>query len=304
MLTKEHNPNRKIGFHVKNLDELKRFAKMPGVNLAELKPWFWTKDNKPLYTFEKGVFKPNKEILKQVRDISQEHDIQIQIHPPYESSLNPELEEGLCQAVEEHWQPLLDRFKMFGDIQAEYGIINVTTIHPPNYMINGQTICDEETALIKGNAFYAKLDKLLLDLEKQGCDYKIGVENMSDPNHLSGALIGHAAVGYNIIHLKRLLRGTEKLGLTVDAGHRLLSKEMSVSQMFALRPIENLHFHSNPGKTDEHTMATEENLKYFNIYIDAIRAYRIPVVCEVANLDQQADHVLIGYVQYVRDWLH
>ena len=232
-MTKDHI--RRVGLNARSLDDFFRYAKLDGINLIEINPGAFDKNGSDMiWTYNKGIWKINRDVAKRIQDTAGEHDIQVQLHIPYEETNDPTKEKGLCQAVKGHHQALLDRYKMLNDLLSEYSIGMVITTHPPSYLLKNGPVCSLAQALESGRQFYFALDEMI---KEQGFGFKVGIENVSDPkNH-------HAEAGYDIAHLRDLLGNTEEIGLTVDAGHRLLAKNMSVSRMFALAPIVNLHFH-------------------------------------------------------------
>jgi hypothetical protein len=292
---------RRVGFHAKYLDEFLRLAPLEGVNLVELKPGHFRRHGVELYTYNDGVWAINRDVAAKIRDVAGEHDIQVQLHLPYEDAIDATKEEGLCQAIKANHPVILDRYKVLSDLHDEFDIGRVITTHPPAYLIRGEQVADMVTASEHGRQLYFELDTLI---KERGMQFRLGIENVPDPK------IGNACLGYEMRQLKDLVGYTEEIGFTVDAGHRLLSENMSVTQMFALRPVVNIHFHSNPGvpsemgwDDDAHQMATTANLRTFHKYVQSIRANKIPVICEVAHLDQIDNGMLVGYVANLRQRL-
>lgn len=289
---------RRIGFHIKRLDELFRIGTIEGVNLVELKPDKMRENGNELYSFNDKIFNINKDLAKQISAFCEDKDIQMQIHLPYENSVNPNKETGLCYGIKEHHPLLLDRFKMLAELYHEFKIGKVMTIHPPQLISKGRKLCDYHDGLEHGREFLYALDK---ERKLNDWDFKVGLENMAGPKKDSQTL------GYNIAHLKQLLGETETIGLTVDSGHRLLSKDMSVAQMFSFAQVVSLHFHTNHGilhskghNDDEHEFATYGNLIHFNTYIRGIRRRNIPITCEIKNLESVTSRDIQNYVAHLR----
>jgi hypothetical protein len=288
---------RRIGFHVKSLNDLKKALRIQGINLVELKPDKLRKNGADLYAFDGKKFRINEKVAKKIRDFCQERDIQIQLHLPYEKKVDPNVEEGLCYGIKKHHLRLIDRFKMVNDLYTQYGIGKIVVMHPPQLVSNGELLCTYNEGLEYGREFLFELDNLR---KSKGLDFKVGVENMIAPKQ------GYVSLGYNPPQLKHLLGNTETIGLTVDSGHRLLSEEMSVLEMFGIAPIVSLHFHSNPGlfltegyKDDAHQLADNRNLLHFSNYLRSIRRFKIPVTCEV-DIKNISDEKLNQYISLLR----
>ncbi len=288
--------NRRIGFHVKNIADLEKAGRIPGVNLVEIKPDKFRKAGTELYSFDGRRFRINHDLAKRVMDFCAERDMQMQLHLPYERKNDPKVEEGLCYGVREHHTKLIDRFKLVNDLNRRYSIGRIVVMHPPQLVSNGKTLCTYNCGLEYGREFLFRLDELR---KSEEFDFKVGVENMIAPKK------GNIALGYNPSQLKHLLGNTETIGLTVDSGHRLLSDEMSVSEMFGIAPVVSLHFHSNPGvfasegyKDDAHDFADYRNLEHFNNYLRSIRRNNLPVTCEV-SIEDVSDNKLKDYINYL-----
>lgn len=293
------NLERRIGFHVKSLDEVRRIANLKGANLMEIKPSFFKdRDCPELYTYENGIFKINHDTAKEIKDVAEENNMQVNLHLPYARKVDINEEDGLCQALKEHQSRILQRYEMLSDLYNNYKIGEIVTVHPPTYMKDGKLVAEMRDAKEHGRELYFALDELI---REKGFKYKIGIENMPDPKRDS------ADLGYEVKHLKHLLGETENIGLTVDTGHRLLADKMSIAKLFALAPVVNMHFHSNPGifshenyDDDEHKLATVDNLKNFDRYLTSIRRNKIPVVCEVSHLERIDNKELEDYVEDLR----
>ena len=289
---------RRIGFHIKSMEELDRIGNIEGVNLVELKPQGMARNGDRLYSFDGTNFKINKELAKQVRDFCGEKNIQVQLHLPYENSTDPSEERGLCYGIKEHHSLLLDRFKMVAELYGKYRIGKVTVMHPPQLISRGIKLCSYHNGLEHGREFLYALDR---ERKSGGWQFDIGLENMAGPKEDSHAL------GYDISQLKHLLGVTETIGLTVDSGHRLLSEDMSVSRMFSLANVVSLHFHTNHGvlhseghKDDEHDFANYRTLEHFNSYVRGIRRRNLPVTCEIRNLADIPSKNIQDYVAHLR----
>lgn len=289
--------NRRIGFHVKSISDLEKAGRIDGVNLVEIKSDKLKKNGAELYSFDGKKFRVNERVAEKIRHFCEERDIQIQLHLPYEKRVDPKVEEGLCYGIKKHHPKLMDRFKMINDLYTQFGIGKIVVMHPPQLISNGETLCTYNEGLEYGREFLFELDNLR---KSRGLDFKVGVENMIAPKE------ENICLGYNPAQLKHLLGNTETIGLTVDSGHRLLSEEMSVSEMFGIAPIVSLHFHSNPGiflsegyKNDAHQFASYKNLLHFSNYLRGIRRFKIPVTCEV-DIKELPDEKLKQYIKQLR----
>lgn len=293
------NLTRKVGFHIKSMNELERIASIPNVNLVELKPDKMEKNGASPYIYKNRQFSINESVAKEIQDICQENNVSVQIHLPYESQVDLEKENGLCYGIKEHHSILLDRFEMINELYKNFGIGEVVVLHPPQIRARNERICSKFDGLEHGREFLYLLDKNRIEKD---WNYKVGLENMVPPKKDAITL------GYTVGQLKLLIGNSQTIGLTVDSGHRLLNDQFSVSEMFSLGvPIVSMHFHRNPGvfsetgfSDDAHQFANSKNLKHFNAYIRSIRRNKIPLICEVRNLSDYSSQHLEDYVGYLR----
>ena len=140
-----------------------------------------------------------------------------------------------------------------------------------------------------------------MEMREHGWEFKVGVENMIAPKGDSMNL------GYSVSQMKHLLGNTKNIGINVDSGHRLLSDEMSVAELFGIAPIVSLHFHTNPGifheegyDDDAHKFATAKTLEHFNSYIRSARRFETPIVCEISSLSNVPDKQIQSYVGWLQ----
>ena len=80
--------------------------------------------------------------------------------------------------------------------------------------------------------------------------------------------------------------------MVLDPTKRISSAADSVSETGVFSP--------NDYNDDKHELATIENLRHFNAYIRSIRAWKIPVVCEIADLSTTPDETLTKYINDLR----
>ncbi len=289
---------RRIGFHVKSMNELKRIGKIPGVNLVELKPDKMRKNGDEMYSYERGAFRIGRGIVREIGEFCKAEGLQVQIHTPFEKKIDASVEEGLCMGIKAHHPALLERVKLYADLFTQFGIGSVVVMHPPQLYSKDAQICTFQDGLEYGREFLYMVDAWK---KQQRMEFKVGVENMVPPKKAG------ATLGYTIKQLKQLLGNTETIGLTVDTGHRLLAKEMSVAQMFSIAPVVSMHLHSNPGvfmesnyDDDMHQFADSANLEHFLAYIRSIRRHQIPVTCEIDKLSDVPDNMIRDYVAHLR----
>ncbi len=127
----------------------------------------------------------------------------------------------------------------------------------------------------------------------------MAVENQADPKE------GSVALGYEVTHFREMLRKTQAIGLCIDLGHRLLSKHLRLRDLVQLAvPIENIHFHRNPGKwisgghgDDIHGLAFPDNVGGYYRLLETVRRWRIPLVLEISHLERYSDQVLEDYTK-------
>ncbi len=292
---------RYVGFHARSMDEFERLANLSEVNLIEIKPDKFRKYGDQLYTYEKNKFRVNEDLASRIQQIAIETDIRVQLHLPYAQKIDINEEVGLCQAIPEHHRILLDRYSLIEELNQRYSIGKVVTVHPPSWKIRGLQVCSMIDAIEYGRELYYKLDKLI---KRKNYTFKVGIENMSDPKEDT------ATLGYELYQLEQLLGNTEMLGLTLDTGHRQLNENQSIRAMFAKALIVNMHFHTNPGAfspenfdDDRHEIARVGNLKGFKHHIRSIRRFKIPVVCEVSDLEKMSNSEITKYVADLRERL-
>jgi hypothetical protein len=187
---------------------------------------------------------------------------------------------------------------MIADLYNEFGIGTVVVMHPPQLITKEDYVCSYHDGIEYGREFLYALD---VERKKNNWGFKVGLENMVPPKERSVTL------GYTPKQLKALLGNTETIGLTVDSGHRLLAKDMSVAKMFSIAPVVSLHFHTNPGvfhqkgyEDDAHQFAEPHNLDKFTSYIRSIRRNQIPVTCEIDNLESISSERIGSYVRELR----
>lgn len=290
------NGEHKVGFHVKSLEDVERFPKILGVNTIENKfDYIARGDNVDMMPFRDGHYELNHEFAKFLSDVVRNNGLQSQVHDSFTRALKKGRFDHFSLALRGDHDKILERFKLYNELNEKYDLCSVVTIHPPSFVIDGKELCSEGEALKAGREFFCRLDDLMI---KEGFGYNVGIENQAIPKSFNKTL------GYTNEQLKYLLGETSSIGLTVDSGHRLLAPNLSVKEMFSSAPIVNLHFHTNSGvpsrdtyDDDEHRFANEDNLKHFKNYVRAVRRYKIPVICEISELAKQTDEALTDYIQ-------
>ncbi len=291
-----------IGFSAKNFQELKRvieIVKRALVNkenfipVVEIKPGSFSKYGMPLYMFNQGIFEPHLENLDNLEKAVK--GCVVQFHLPYENQIDLNQERGLSIAIPEHHPFLLQRFEMFDEILKNYGLGETLTIHPPQIVIKGKKVATFTEALKNASAFFWKLDRRI---RIKKWEFFVGVENQTDPKKDS------ATLGYEITHFREMLRKTRTIGLCVDVGHRKLSKRLRIRDLFQLaRPVEVVHFHTNPGewiskdhRDDMHKLAFSDNVDGYYRLLETVMVWRIPLILEISYLERYSDKELENYV--------
>lgn len=282
-----------VGSHVRSLDELEKFTAHPSLEILELKPDHLRRRSAiDLYTYSMEGFKENHQMCEKIRTMA--GDKRIQVHLPYEEYLDPTIEIGLSQIVQEHRPMLLDRFEMMGRMYENFGIGATVNMHPPAYGLVGKQNFSIERAIKTGTALLKEASEIA---DRYG--YQLTIENIVLPKE-----IGSAHLGYEIKHLDALREGTD-VGLTIDTGHAKLAG-LSADELMALDGITNLHLHSNPGivksdtfKDDAHNQAYPETLDGWDVYLGTAGRLGIPVILEINHLAQQSDEAITEYASFI-----
>ncbi len=286
-----------IGFSVKNLAELERVVFLGVVNMVELKVEKFASSAMPLYVFGGRRFHINSPALHNVRSVTK--GIPVQLHLPIETKTDIASEIGLNAGILEHHDILLERFRTLEEIFVSFGIGSVLTMHPPLIASKGKAILEESEALANARLFFNRLDELRIQWSHQTL---IGIENQSDVKRAGGNL------GYLPAHFKAMLRDTRTIGLTVDTGHRRLTKAFTVREFLAVgMEIVNFHFHGNAGEfnpenwdDDQHLLPAEDNVKGYKNYLRYFRRHRTPIVLEISHLERYTDAELSEFVRKLK----
>lgn len=288
-----------IGFSVKNLVELKRVRSLDGVNLVEVRLEALAKSGMPLYEYRDGHFVPRGSEIGMLREAAR--GLVVQFHLSIEKGIDGKSELGLSTGVSEHHPALLERFRILEYIHRGNGLGRVLTLHPPLIFSKGQTILDESEALENARVFFNRLDALRIRERHQTL---IGVENQTDVKTLGGM------VGYLPAHFKTMLRDTRTIGLTVDVGHRRLTKAFTIREFMALgMDFVNFHFHGNAGEfnpenwdDDQHLLPTRENINAnsYKNYLRYFRRKRPPIILEISHLEGYTDRELSDFVRKLK----
>lgn len=295
-----------IGFSVRSMEELSRMAWIKeklcdDINLIEIKVDRFAKNNVPLYKYDrkKGFITNNKNlefIAKKIKKI----DISASLHLPFENIIDINSETGLSIGVAEHHDLYLRKFEMLEFIFRTYEIGQVLTLHPPQLSSNGKKLLDEKIALENARIFFNKLDAVRIARRARTI---IGVENQADPKG------DGSTIGYLPLHFKTMLRDTRTIGLTIDSGHRNLTKKFSIREFLSLGiPIVNVHFHGNSGNfdpetydDDEHLPPTPGNIKGYDNYLRFFRRNRVPIMLEISHLEKYIASDLVNIVKKLRE---
>lgn len=289
-----------IGFSIKSFAELERIVGFDIVNMVEIKPEKFSRNGTPLYGYENGIFTPCHDVLERIR--SSAISMKIQFHLPIESGRISESREcGLNIGIKDHWNIYLRKFLMFEMIFKEYHMGNILTLHPPLTTLKGKRLIDDDEALKNAKGFFELLDRIRL--EKNHATL-IGVENQTDPKVLGGN------IGFMPGHFRRMLKGTRTIGLTLDTGHRRLTRTTPEKLEFRTRdllatgiPIVNVHFQGNHARfnaknfdDDEHLLPDKNNITGYDNHIRWFRRMRPSIVLEISHLERYTDDELVAYV--------
>jgi hypothetical protein len=286
---------QRVGFAVRTMAEFKRALNL-GVNLVEIKLDRFAKDGHPLYFYERGVFRPNQKVLGLLAYVARQQDIIVQLHLPIEDGINLEREAGINIGVPEHHQVALDRFIFLEEIFRQHHLGKVITMHPLPFAIKGKELIQEKTALAGMREFFEKLDAIRLRDRHRTL---IGLENQPDPKKQA------ACLGYLPSHFREALKNTRTIGLTVDTGHRRLTKDFTVSGFLQLGlPFVNFHFHGNDGEfnaenydDDQHQFPNTVNVKGYRNYLRYFRRHRPPIVLEISHMERYEDAELKQFLE-------
>ena len=289
----------RIGLHARNPDELYRVMNIPGVDVIEIKPHGFNRDEKTaLYFYDGKKFTPNHSFLSELKKISDNKDIQFQLHTPFETHVNTKHEMGLCQAIESHHDLILSKYELYGNINKEYGILDNITTHSAAFRLNKKDICSVKDALNLGVKLYGEIDKLI---KINDFKFNLGIENVVKPKE------DYGAVGYTPRQIDMLMGNTSNLGITIDTGHRNLNDEMSIAKLFSYGEVVNVHFHSNSGiaskkgfNDDEHILATGQNLPHYGRFIKSFRRFGMPIILEIFKLKPLSDDDISSYIKNLR----
>lgn len=286
---------QRVGFAVRNMEEFKRALRL-GANLVEIKLDRFAKGGHPLYFYENGTFQANIVVLDMLAYVVKRQGVAVQFHLPIEDGVNLTRETGINIGVAEHHPVALERFVFLEAIFRKHRLGSVITVHPPPFSIDGRELVDEKTALANTRHFFERLDVLRLKHKHQTL---IGVENQPDPKHQA------ACLGYLPRHFKEMLRNTRSIGLTIDTGHRRLTKEFTVREFLSLglTPV-NFHFHGNTGQfdsetydDDQHLLPDATNVKGYENYLRYFRRHCPPVVLEISHLERYSDDDLRSFLE-------
>jgi hypothetical protein len=260
----------------------------------EIKPEKFYGDDQ-LFTWKGKCLRDHSHNFSQLINRSADLGLQLQFHLPYRKiegktlyASNPEDHDSLIQVIETY----ADVIARFGLNQAR-GKVNLT-MHPPEIAdIDDQSAL--ELALLRTNEFYLRLGERI---ESENWPVVIGIENMPDPKINNYAI---DAIGYAPDHFTKMLKGTnDSIQLTVDSGHRMISSELTVSELVQWcldhdKYMTNFHFHVNNGIDEERTVAGEScdlhnlavpsGLHGFTMYLLRAVTENVPL-----NLEIKAKH--------------
>jgi hypothetical protein len=286
-----------LGFSVKSMKELERVAKfkMHGVNTVELKLEKFAEKGDPLYFYTNGEFIINESVVERIVAITKPLGIEVHFHLPIERLVNKDLDVGINIGILSHHEVAIKRMRMFEEMYRKYGIGRILVMHPPTVSYRGKKVSTEKLMLENSRIYFETLDAIRIAENHQTL---IGVENQTDKKLVAGM------VGYLPRHFKTMLRNTRTIGLTLDVGHRRLTKHFRVRDYLALGiPIVKIHFHGNSANfrkedfdDDEHLPANADNVYGYKNFLRFFRRNRPSITMEIADLFSFSDDELLAHL--------
>lgn len=253
------------------------------INVLEVKP---EHRSEPLFVPDaSGLFslhdKNFSSFYRKARGLETDQELALQFHfPPSLSgvSLNP-------ADLAQH-DAILSLFSSIAGAVSQYGLLPNVTFHLPAIIWSGKSVFDggEDKALDNTRWLFDRIGEAQL---KHSWPIVIGVENQADPKKNAHVL------GYLIEHFATVMKDTSDcINFTIDTGHRLLSRNLSVRDILALadylgKRIINFHMHENLGiitdsyKDDLHNLPMENRIPGMLNFLNRAVQYRIPIIFEV-----------------------
>ncbi|MFC1495800.1 hypothetical protein ACFL52_00095 [Candidatus Margulisiibacteriota bacterium] len=283
----QKTPNRPIylGIHCQGFGtlDLIEHAGLPQ-NLIEVKPDAFKGKDK-LFYYRSNCFHIHKNNFARLIRRANKLSLAIQFHFP------EELEgKTLNSGLEETHTDIVSLFDCLGSLISDYGFLPNVTMHLPTLFWGSRqmlpaTKAEIHSALCNANTLFQRLSA---ERQAKGWPIILGVENQTDPT------INTHALGYSIEHFKIALANTpEWINITIDSGHRILSRNMRLSESFlpyifeSGKKVINLHFHENQGiqsddyHGDEHKLPFGDYIHGYLMYLNRAVQERIPIILEV-----------------------
>ncbi len=306
-MTAEWNQIQRVGFSVRNIEEMKRVVSL-GANMVEIKVEKFASNDTPIYSFDgKNQFSRNQSLLKELADFANSHGITIQWHLPVEGRPDCTKESGFNAGIASHRELIIDRFIFLEGIHATHGIGNCSTMHPVTTSVDGEEFLTVNEAIRNSKILFDELDVIRT---RDNHRMLIGIENQTDLKQKAGTL------GFLPSHFKRMLQDTRTIGVTIDTGHRRLAQDFSIGKFLSLGfTVNNFHFHGNDGvfnpidwSDDHHVLPTVDNVSAnpnaYGNFLRYFRRHRPPIVLEISHLENYSDGKLRNFlVQFKRELL-
>jgi len=287
----------RLGLHCKNFDtaELIAHARLP-VNLMEVKPECFTGSDR-LFMIRRGKVALHRKNFARLAGQAARQGLALQFHFPDRIEgweLNP--------GVVKHHRLILSYFAAIAKAVGDHGLLPNVSFHLPLlYWGKRKVIPGSEAGIARAlqNTRLLFL-KLAIQHAAQGWPLKLGVENQADPTRATHIL------GYLTGQLEAVTAATpDWINFTLDVGHSLLSKRMTVAgDLLPLaarlgKEVINIHFHENRGEQsdtdhgDDHALPTGAKIPDYLHYLNRAVQERAPLVLEVDTSRYTPEQLLV-----------
>lgn len=271
-----------LGMHCRGRGDIEyiKKAKAP-LTVIEVKPEKFRGAEK-LFTQAKGAFQLHRRNFERLVQQARSLGLTLQFHFPPKlgrTALNP--------GILEHHDRIVSLFQSIAEAVEEYGLLPNVTFHPATLMWSAERQLPEskvQEALEVTKQLFARL---AMEHASQNWPILMGVENQMDPKRDAHVL------GYEIGHFQHIMADTpEWMNLTIDQGHRILSKNLSISKILAFaqacgKRVINMHFHENQGehtdsyKDDQHSLPFGKKIHGYLHALNRAVQERVPLILEV-----------------------
>lgn len=261
-----------------------------------------------MFVWENSVLLPNMRQFKHLKNILDDHGLKRQIHfPLYEIA-----GKSLSAANPADHRALLHVFEVYAEIVANYGFSENITMHPP-FVDDHFDHNEIRNALCWTNEFYLLLGDMIAT---QSWPIVIGLENQPDP-YMNN--FRRDALGYAPEHFTKMLKNTNRhIQLTLDSGHRNLSRNHKINDLYEWclsnnKHIANFHFHANDGLSpeaaknnicyDSHDLALPGRLRGYDKYLIRSVYENIPLNLEI-NFKKYSPLQIFQYISGLRETIN